>query len=402
MVNHVNNRGTESMDENRNFKLKAALLSTCLVSASLNAVTGLVPEMAAAFPDLTLSTIELVATVPSLFQMVGVLGEQLLAKLIGHKGAMLLALMFCAVGGVIPIFLPLFPVIFVTRCFFGIGCGLLMSSLLTLTVRFFTGGTRSTMIGLNGGISGLGSAASTFIAGQLLVFGWNVSFSVYFLGFAVALLVLFAVPRDGNTPPEPSDGASNAARPRRMLPAGVWGLGILMFTAVMLATMYVIKASTLITDSGFGTAREGSVAITFLSLGSFAAGLTYGKLRAKLGGWTLVLAFAICAAGNLLGGFAGGLIPVWIGAFVLGYGYLIFMPFIQEQTSRSFGAWGETATNLVLVFQSVGAFVTPWLGGAFGAFTDVLKGQFLITAGCFAVLTLGAAAFSAVGMRRAR
>ena len=64
-VNHVNNRRTESMDENRNFKLKAALLSTCLVSASLNAVTGLVPEMAAAFPDLALSTIELVATVPS-------------------------------------------------------------------------------------------------------------------------------------------------------------------------------------------------------------------------------------------------------------------------------------------------------------------------------------------------
>ncbi len=390
------------MDENRNFKLKAALLSTCLVSASLNAVTGLVPEMAAAFPDLALSTIELVATVPSLFQMVGVLGEQLLAKFIGHKGAMLLALMFCAVGGVIPIFLPLFPVIFVTRCFFGIGCGLLMSSLLTLTVRFFTGGTRSTMIGLNGGISGLGSAASTFIAGQLLAFGWNVSFSVYFLGFAVAIFVLFAVPRDGNAPSEPSGGTPDAARPRRALPAGVWGLGILMFTAVMLATMYVIKASTLITDSGFGTAREGSVAITFLSLGSFAAGLTYGKLRAKLGGWTLVLAFAICAVGNLLGGFAGGLAPVWVGAFVLGYGYLIFMPFIQEQTSRSFGAWGETATNLVLVFQSVGAFVTPWLGGAFGALTEVLRGQFLITAGCFAVLTLGAAVFPAVKMRRAR
>ena len=32
-VNYVNNRGTGTMDENRNFKLKAALLSTCLVSA---------------------------------------------------------------------------------------------------------------------------------------------------------------------------------------------------------------------------------------------------------------------------------------------------------------------------------------------------------------------------------
>lgn len=103
------------MNQNKNLILKLALLSTCLVSASLNAVTGLVPEMAAAFPTVSLSTIELIATVPSLFQMVGVLGEQVLAKKLGHKGAMLLGLLFCAVGGIIPVFLPLFPVIFVTR-----------------------------------------------------------------------------------------------------------------------------------------------------------------------------------------------------------------------------------------------------------------------------------------------
>ena len=98
------------MNQNKNLVLKIALLSTCLVSASLNAVTGLVPEMAAAFPTVSLSAIELIATVPSLFQMAGVLGEQFIAKKLGHKGAMLLGLAFCAVGGIIPIFLPLFPV----------------------------------------------------------------------------------------------------------------------------------------------------------------------------------------------------------------------------------------------------------------------------------------------------
>ena len=32
------------MNQNKNLILKIALLSTCLVSASLNAVTGLVPD----------------------------------------------------------------------------------------------------------------------------------------------------------------------------------------------------------------------------------------------------------------------------------------------------------------------------------------------------------------------
>lgn len=373
------------MNQNKNLILKIALLSTCLVSASLNAVTGLVPEMAAAFPAVSLSTIELVATVPSLFQMVGVLGEQVLAKKLGHRGATLLGLLFCAVGGTIPVFLPLFPVIFVTRCFFGTGCGLLMSSLLTLIVHFFDGQTRSTMIGLNGGISGLGSAGATFAAGLLLAFGWNVSFSVYFLGFAVMALVLLFVPKVKTAAPAESTEKKNGK-----LPLGLWGLGALMFVSVMLATMYVIKASTLITDYGYGTAKEGSLAITFLSLGSFAAGLTYGRLRAKLGSLTLALAFGICVMGFLLGGFANSLLPVWAGAFLLGYGYLIFMPFLQEQASRSYGAYGETATNLVLVFQSVGAFVTPWLGNLFGLVSEDLKVQFFMTAACFILLTAAA------------
>ena len=375
------------MNQNKNLILKIALLSTCLVSASLNAVTGLVPEMAAAFPTVSLSAIELIATVPSLFQMAGVLGEQFIAKKLGHKGAMLLGLAFCAVGGIIPIFLPLFPVILVTRCFFGTGCGLLVSSLLTLIVHLFDGQIRSTMIGLNGGISGLGSAAATFGAGQLLAFGicvgcWlNVDRKRVVSGKRVCGGV--GVGRVA-APAEPAE------RKAGKLPMGLWGLGLLMFVSVMLATVYVIKASALITEYGCGTAKEGSLAITFLSLGSFAAGLTYGKLRAKLGSLTLALAFGICVLGFLMGGFANGLLSVWAGAFLLGYGYLIFMPFLQEQASRSYGVYGGTATNLVLVFQSVGAFVTPWLGNLFGLVSEDLKVQFFMTAACFVLLSAGA------------
>ena len=109
------------------------------------------------------------------------------------------------------------------------------------------------------------------------------------------------------------------------------------------------------------------------------------------GGFTLVLAFGTCAAGFLLGGFAGSLGLVWAGAFLLGYGYLIFMPYLQEQVSRSYSAYGEAATNLVLVFQSVGAFATPWLGNLFGMVTEDFKAQFLLTAACFGALAVGTA-----------
>ncbi len=122
-----------------------------------------------------------------------------------------ISLLFCTVGGIIPVFLPLFPVILITRCFYGMGCGLLMSSLLTLTVALFTGETRSSMIGFSCGVSGVGSA------------------------------------------------------------------------------------------------------------------------------------------GFFFGGFANGYVSVWVGAVLFGYGYQIFVPYIQEQASRNYGAYGETATNFWVI-----------------------------------------------------
>ncbi len=76
------------MEQNKNLIPKISLLSTCLVSASMNAVTGMVPEMAKAFPDVQLSTVEMIATIPSLFQMVGVLSITVpVAELAGIKQA---------------------------------------------------------------------------------------------------------------------------------------------------------------------------------------------------------------------------------------------------------------------------------------------------------------------------
>ena len=138
--------------------------------------------------------IELIATIPSLFQMVGVLCGAHVARRIGYKKSAVLGLLCCGVGGVIPFFIQNFVLIFATRCLFGLGCGLISAVMLTMIVHFFTGDTRSTMIGLTGSVGGLGSALSSFIAGRLLVFGWHASFAVYFTAFAVMALIITMVP----------------------------------------------------------------------------------------------------------------------------------------------------------------------------------------------------------------
>ena len=369
---------------NHDLKLKIALLSVCVVSASLNAITANIPEMAKTFSDVPLYKIELLTTIPSLFQMVGVLGGKYIDRGLGYKITMNLGLLFCGFGGVLPFFIPKFRLIMITRCLFGIGCGLIMATILSLILYFFDGRTRSTMIGLNGGISGLGSAITTFTAGMLAVRGWNNSFSVYFIAFPVILLFTLIVPNIRHS--DHGSGIDRAAyKPafRKLL-----ALGLLMFVSCLFATIYVIKASTLITENGFGTAAGGSYAITCISAGSVTAGLTYGRIRTKFDKKALPLYYVLCLMGFLAGGLARGLVPVMIGAFLLGFGYLGFMPYIQEEASRVFAAYGETATNLILVFQSLGAFAAPYLGNVFSLVSTNLQTQFFMTGGGYALLAV--------------
>ncbi|MCB5496241.1 hypothetical protein, partial [Mediterraneibacter gnavus] len=63
-----------------------------------------------------------------------------------------------------------------------------------MIIYFFDGKTRSQMIGLQGSVGGLGSLICTYIAGQLLMFGWNVSFLTYLVSFIVFLIVFLYVP----------------------------------------------------------------------------------------------------------------------------------------------------------------------------------------------------------------
>lgn len=379
------------MDNNRNTRLKIALLSVYLVTASLNAITANIPEMAKTFSTVPLYVIELIATIPSLFQMLGVLCGSVVTNRISHKSSVLLGLLMCGVGGTVPLLIQNFVLLFVTRCLFGLGCGLITSVMLAMLIHFFTGETRSTMIGLTGSVGGLGSALSSFVAGQLLAFGWHVSFAVYFTAFAVFALILAFVPSVPRQTADKQTAHSHAAR--RSGWAALTGVTLLSFTSTLLATFFIIKSSTLITETGIGTAQDGSLAITFFSLGSLLAGAMYGKLYARLRAKALVLFYIVSALG-LFSGLMPSLPVVYAGSVLIGWGLIAFTPYFQEQASRDFSNFGKTATTCILVSQALGAFAAPYYGNILQAVTPVLTSQFAVTGGLYLVLAVVAAAMS--------
>jgi len=355
--------------------LKIAILSCCFVTASLNAIAGNIPVMAADLKDIPLSLIELVTTIPSLFSMLAVLFSSKIASAIGYKRIVLLGALIAGIFGTIPVILNNIWLILAARGIFGFGCGLITSAMLILIIFFFEGPERSSMIGLQGSAGGLASLVTAFIAGRLLAVSWHASFLVYLFGFLVFLMVLFFVPHVGSIRTSTASGNETHSGSEwiRLI-----GLGLLTFVSVTLATVFVVKCPTLASQKEIGGTSIGSTLVMCISAGSLIAGANYGTMMKVLKRLGLPVFYLICAAGFALAFVSNNTILMMIAAFLLGFGYLAFVPFLQERASVRFASFGAAATTVILVFQGLGAFIAPYAGTLLGLFASSLNAQFLI------------------------
>jgi uncharacterized membrane protein len=121
------------------------------------------------------------------------------------------------------------------------------------------------MIGMQGIAGELGSLLTTFIAGQLLVFGWRTS-------FVVLLIVFFFIQNIKYT-----ESAKEEVKEETYNAKAVWGWSLLSFLSVALVTFFVIKSSSLIASSQQASSADGSYMVMLISAGSLIAGLLMEK-----------------------------------------------------------------------------------------------------------------------------
>ena len=123
--------------------LKIALLSVSLLVASAPAINANIPAMAKAFPNVPLSTVELLTTISSMFLMISVLTSSFIARKIGYKQTILLGIIIVAIFGTLPAFTHSFWLIMVSRALLGYGIGLFNSLLVTMISYFYHGEIRT-------------------------------------------------------------------------------------------------------------------------------------------------------------------------------------------------------------------------------------------------------------------
>ncbi len=361
--------------------LKIALLSVSMLVAVAPAINANIPAMKEAFPQIPLSMVEMITTIPSLFLMISVLTSGFIAKKIGYKQTIMLGLGIVAISGIIPVFIGNFYLVLFSRAALGFGIGLFNSLLIGLISSFFDGNERTTLIGYHEALGGLGGMLITYIAGQLMHVNWQAPFISYAIAIPVFFIFWKVIPK------VKTEDILHKNTKQVVVNDGKEGNFSIVFVFMILivigATLNMtmgIKVSSLIVEQGYGSASDASTVIMLLSLGAMISGFLFGKMYNIFKNYIMSVGFTITAFAMFIIGISNASWMTVLGGFLVGFGFRVMMPCLTNIVNSSHLKNPTLATSLLLVAYNLGSAFAPY-GSIFiqkFSWTSDLRGVFYV------------------------
>ena len=341
--------------------LKIALLSVSMLVAVAPAINANIPAMKEAFPQIPLSMVEMITTIPSLFLMISVLTSGFIAKKIGYKQTIMLGLGIVAISGIIPVFIGNFYLVLFSRAALGFGIGLFNSLLIGLISYFFDGNERTTLIGYHEALGGLGGMLITYIAGQLMHVNWQAPFISYAIAIPVFFIFWKVIPK------VKTEDILHKNTKQVVVNDGKEGNFSIVFVFMILivigATLNMtmgIKVSSLIVEQGYGSASDASTVIMLLSLGAMISGFLFGKMYRIFKNYIMSVGFTITALAMFIIGISNTSWMTVLGGFLVGFGFRVMMPCLTNIVNSSHLKNPTLATSLLLVAYNLGSAFAPY------------------------------------------
>ncbi len=361
--------------------LKIALLSVSMLVAVAPAINANIPAMKEAFPQIPLSMVEMITTIPSLFLMISVLTSGFIAKKIGYKQTIMLGLGIVAISGIIPVFIGNFYIVLFSRAALGFGIGLFNSLLIGLISYFFDGNERTTLIGYHEALGGLGGMLITYIAGQLMHVNWQAPFISYAIAIPVFFIFWKVIPK------VKTEDILHKNTKQVVVNDGKEGNFSIVFVFMILivigATLNMtmgIKVSSLIVEQGYGSASDASTVIMLLSLGAMISGFLFGKMYKIFKNYIMSVGFTITALAMFIIGISNTSWMTVLGGFLVGFGFRVMMPCLTNIVNSSHLKNPTLATSLLLVAYNLGSAFAPYGSMLIQKFswTSDLRGVFYV------------------------
>lgn len=282
-----------------------------------------------------------------------------IARRIGQKQTVIIGLVIASICGVLPLFSQSYSIVLASRAGLGIGFGLINSLAVSMIAAFYHGDERASMIGFQSAFQGFGAALMTFVARQLVQFGWQYTFLVYAISLPILILFVLFVPRPETTKIQ-VQGTASARQVIKTNPQMI-SYGIFLLLIIVIYNAVSIKLATVLTTYSLGDETNAANILTIMQLASMAAGVCFGWLQAKAYRYMLTLSLLLMGIGFVLIASAMNLYVIGFGAILTGISFSLFIPYLFNQVSIQAPKHAENFnTSILLVGANLGTFIAPY------------------------------------------
>ncbi|KPU44274.1 bacillibactin exporter [Oxobacter pfennigii] len=338
-------------------KIRAAILAISSVVMITLIASAVLADIAAQFPNIDKSVIQMVLTIPSLVGMVISLMSGPLSSRVSKKSLVLYGLVLALAGGFLAlvfgkvnIYILLFSSVLV-----GISSGINGTLTMSLIADYFTGDERSSLMGLQSAFVNGGSMVILFISAMLAGIQWNYAYLVYIILIPVIFIVAKNLPDDK---PVKADKSENNSSDK--LSTTVYYICFILFLFSTLLGIFQTNIAMFISDNNLGDASTtGLVNSVMTGAGAFT-GVIYGRLKKLLKNYVMAVSIGATALGMLLIYTSGSLPSIFIAGILSGFGLSTMMPTAMFTVSAvTSPAKNATAIAITNAASSIGMFISP-------------------------------------------
>ena len=355
------------MQETRNTYNLVNIIATMSISALIylgNFVSPVISLISAEYPEVSLTTIKLLTTIPSLMMVIMALVSGGLTSRYTIKKIVVFACCFSLVGSLLPVFFDGIAVLLISRVIFGVGHGLIFPMASAIINQLFTGKQRDRLMGIRAGVGALIGACFSSIGGAVGLIDWRYSFACSVVVIPIALLIAWKCPENELSKRSAKDGSA-IKEPKMTSLTYLMFVGLFLFN--MLMVTFMTNLSLVLSADGIGTVAQAGVVSSVFTVAAFVAGVVFATVKGKLERYASPLAFGLVGVGVAILFFAQSIFMFYVGAVFYGLGFGFYNPQLtmavaQTATKPVYAPIVIAGyTSCVGIGQFVASFVLPWV-----------------------------------------
>ena len=373
---------------------RASILALSLVLITSFSISSALPAMFDYYQGYPKEQIELLVSLPSFGIMIMLVLNGVLERLFPERLQISLGLLILSIGGIAPFWYQDYNFVFAMRILFGLGVGMINAKAISIISERYHGKTRIQMLGLRGSAEVVGASILTLVVGQLLSWGWTVTFLAYSAGFLVLILYLLFVPY-GKEKKETKKKEAEMTRLTGQMKGLIFLLAVEAAVVVCTNTAITIRIPSLMVERGLGDAQLSSLVLSIMQLIGILAGVIFSFCISLFKERLLLWSGITFGLGQIVIALSPSLGVMVVGSIVAGFAYSVALTTVFQLLSERIPAnLLNQATSFAVLGCSFGAFTTPFVLGAIGLLTHngmfifAILGSWLIVTSIFVMYLL--------------